>query len=86
MKTIHVLVVIAMIGLSACNTIEAVQTVDWYEAHVPERKAMLDRCHANPGELALTPNCVNASKADSILAAQRRGYVQPAPIHAKIGG
>lgn len=86
MKTIHAIVVIAMIGLSACSTSETVQTVDWYKTHAPERKAMLDRCHANPGELALTPNCVNASKADSILAAQRRGYVQPAPIRAKIGG
>ena len=86
MKSIHAMVIVATISLSACSTGEAVQTVDWYKAHAPDRKAMLDRCHASPGELALTPNCINASKANNTLAAQRRGYVQPAPIHAKIGG
>lgn len=86
MKIAHAAVLIALVSLSACGKSDAVQTVDWYKAHASERKAMLDRCRADPGELALTPNCINARKADTILASERRGYVQPAPIHAKIGG
>jgi len=36
--------------------------------------------------LMVTANCVNAGQASDVKAAERRGYVQPAPIHAKIGG
>lgn len=86
MKITHAIVIVAMIGLSACSKGESVQTVDWYKTHDAERKAMVDRCHAAPGELALTPNCVNAGQASGVKAAERRGYVQPAPIRAKIGG
>ncbi|MEO5831020.1 MAG: EexN family lipoprotein [Rhodanobacter sp.] len=86
MKIIHVVALTAMVGLSACGKTEPVQTVDWYKAHDAERQAMVDRCHANPGELAMTPNCINASQASNVKAAERRGYVLPAPIHAKIGG
>lgn len=86
MKIVHATLLISVISLSACGRSEPVQTADWYKAHAPERKAVLDRCQANPGELALTPNCVNAGKADAVLASERRGYVQPAPIKVKIGG
>jgi hypothetical protein len=86
MKAIHIIALAGILGLSACGTEGPVQTVDWYKAHDVERKAMLERCHANPGELAMTPNCINASQASNVSAAARRGYVQPAPIHAKIGG
>lgn len=44
-----------------------VQTVDWYKANKTERKAVLATCRNNPGELAKTPNCVNASRADSAV-------------------
>jgi hypothetical protein len=86
MKIIHVVALAAMVSLSACGKTESVQTVDWYKAHDAERQATVDRCHANPGELAMTPNCINAGQASNVEAAERRGYVQPAPIHAKIGG
>jgi len=86
MKIIHVLALAAIVGLSACSKGEPVQTVEWYKAHDAERKTMVDRCHADPGELAVTANCVNAGQASDVKAAERRGYVQPAPIHAKIGG
>lgn len=86
MKIIHVIVLAVIVGLSACSKGEPAQTVDWYKAHETERKAMVDRCHADPGELAVTANCINASQASDVKAAERRGYVQPAAIHAKIGG
>lgn len=44
---------------------DVVQTVDWYKANKAERADVLAKCKANPGELAATPNCVNASRADS---------------------
>lgn len=44
---------------------EVVQTVEWYKANKTERAEVLAKCKANPGELAATPNCVNASRADS---------------------
>lgn len=86
MKIAHALVLIAVASLSACGRSGNAQTVAWYKVHAPERKGMLDRCGADPGELALTPNCINARKADAILASERRGYVQPEPMHTKIGG
>ncbi|HEU5407041.1 MAG TPA: EexN family lipoprotein [Nitrospira sp.] len=39
------------------------QDVQWYKTHETERKSMLAKCHNNPGQLTLTPNCVNAEQA-----------------------
>jgi len=80
-----------LVGLTGCNEDkkaeaepEVVQTVDWYKEHATERRAMLDKCKNNPGELAATPNCVNASRADSssTWAARGRGVKTPAPLTA----
>ncbi|MDW2034946.1 EexN family lipoprotein [Vibrio sp. 665] len=38
-------------------------SVEWFKAHEAERDATLQRCWNNPGELAETPNCVNAEQA-----------------------
>lgn len=37
--------------------------VEWYKTHEGERKDMLAKCHNNPGQLAITPNCINAEQA-----------------------
>jgi len=77
-----------LVGLTGCNEdkkaeAEPVQTVDWYKEHTTERRAMLDKCNNNPGELAATPNCVNASRAESSLTWSARGGVKtPAPLTA----
>lgn len=42
-----------------------VQSVDYYKAHVDERKAKIKECRNNPGELKDDPNCVNALTAQS---------------------
>lgn len=58
-----------MITLTGCTkeALEPVNTVEWYKAHEAEREAMLKKCLANPGQLAETPNCVNAKEAASRL-------------------
>lgn len=86
MKSVHVIVLAVIAGLAACGRGEPAQTVDWYRGHDTERKAMVDRCHADPGKLSTTPNCINASRASDAEAAGRRGYVQPPPVRTKIGG
>ncbi|MBC3196207.1 EexN family lipoprotein [Pseudomonas poae] len=67
--------------LSGCGKQEPVQTVDWYKANSPERLKVLERCNANPGELALTPNCVNAKTAANALVLGNREYKQRDPIN-----
>lgn len=53
------------LSLTGCTKeiLDPVQEVDWYKTHEAERKDMLAKCHNNPGQLALTPNCVNAEQA-----------------------
>ncbi len=43
--------------------LDPVRDVQWYKKHKAERKSVLAKCHNNPGQLALTPNCVNAEQA-----------------------
>jgi hypothetical protein len=42
---------------------DPVHDVQWYKTHEAERKSMLAKCHNNPGQLANTPNCINAETA-----------------------
>lgn len=67
--------------LSGCGKQEPVQTVDWYKANSLERLKALERCNANPGELALTPNCVNAKTAANALVLENREYKQRGPTN-----
>lgn len=57
-----------MIALTGCTkeALEPVNTVEWYKAHEEEMTAMVKKCHSNPGQLASTPNCVNAQEAMSL--------------------
>ena len=65
-------VVLVSFALTGCfdDTPEAgpVQTVDWYKTHNDERKATLEGCANNPGELKGTPNCENALEAEEQLS------------------
>lgn len=47
----------------AKETLDPVHDVQWYKTHDAERKSVLAKCHNNPGQLANTPNCVNAETA-----------------------
>jgi hypothetical protein len=53
-----------------------VQTVEWFKAHKIERDAQLSKCNSNPGELMITPNCVNASQAASTTTWSARSGVK----------
>lgn len=77
MKTTNqtLLVIAAMAALAACASKEPVQSADWYKAHDVERTAMVQRCAANPGELAQTPNCVNATAAANAKTWAARGGI-----------
>ncbi len=63
------------LSLTSCTreALDPVQDVQWYKTHEAERKSMLAKCHNNPGQLALTPNCVNAEQAwKEVTAASTR--------------
>ena len=86
-KPIISLIVVAILSiLSGCGkekSVEVVQTVDWYKANKAERLEMLAKCKNNPGELAATPNCINASRAASAITWGARGGIQVEPLTAE---
>ncbi|QEY57885.1 hypothetical protein FXF61_01225 [Pseudomonas sp. C27(2019)] len=59
---------------------EVVQSVDWYKENTVERDERLAQCRANPGELADTPNCVNAEQAASLANTSKRGSLDVQPM------
>lgn len=74
------LTLLIAVGLAGCGENTPVQTVDWYKQHDSERKAMVAKCKASPGELAASPNCVNAQHADNEKANARRGWLTPGAV------
>ncbi|MFY3456770.1 MULTISPECIES: EexN family lipoprotein [Pseudomonadota] len=72
--------------VSACGDNTPAQTVDWYKAHASERKAMIAKCEANPGEFAASANCINAKTAANHLAVDKRGYPDLIPTNPLKGG
>ena len=66
MKYATVLLLVFVMALTGCKEdqpAEKVESVDWYKAHDAERIATVNECKSNPGELAGTPNCINAKSA-----------------------
>lgn len=59
------------------ETPQDVKGVKWYQEHPEERKAMLDRCNDNPGQLRNDPNCINAIRA--ALSMSGGSVRRPAP-------
>ncbi|WP_445659023.1 EexN family lipoprotein [Achromobacter sp. NCFB-sbj8-Ac1-l] len=80
MTKISALLFLAAVLLVGCGDTDPVQTVDWYKENTPDRLAMLEKCKANPGELAASANCINATTAANHLALDKRGYKQRAPM------
>ncbi|HAY4757173.1 TPA: EexN family lipoprotein [Escherichia coli] len=86
MKKLSLVLVVAAVLVGCNKTPEPVQSVDWYKEHKAEREAMLAKCKANPGELALTPNCVNAQAAKEAIAfGTQSGIKTTAPTFKKKG-
>ena len=87
MKKLSALLFIAAVTLVGCGDKDPVQTVDWYKANAPERAAMLAKCKANPGELAASPNCTNANRAETAVDGAKRGGLNVQPLQGiKLGG
>ncbi|OLK23340.1 EexN family lipoprotein [Xanthomonas oryzae] len=81
MKKLSIVLVVAAV-LAGCGENTPVQTVDWYKAHDTERKAMIAKCKADPGELAASPNCINAQQAQNEKELSRRGFLKLPPVNA----
>lgn len=84
MKKLTIILIVAAL-LAGCGENTPVQPVDWYKIHEAERSAMIAKCKANPGELAASPNCINATTAANRLTVEKRGYMEHTPINA-LGG
>ncbi len=63
----------AVVSLAGCNeadTSRQTKTVGWFFDHRDELAVTLKECRDNPGELAKTPNCVNAVEARNKVTVQ----------------
>jgi len=81
MKRLLILTFIVSGILLSCTKNEPVQTVQWYKEHKAERLEVLNKCKDNPGELATTPNCMNARRATSEMTlSSRKGIIPPKPL------
>lgn len=79
-KTILLSVLFFMPYLAIADTPE-VKKVDWYKQHETERKAVIEECDQNPGELRNNPNCINAKAArESLTWSSRGGIIAPQPL------
>jgi hypothetical protein len=84
-STILMISTVTFFSLTGCEkkATEVVQTVDWYKEHKAERLALLEKCKSNPGELAATPNCINASRAASQITWGANKGIEVKPLDAK---
>jgi len=78
MKELSIALVVAVV-LAGCGETTPIQTVAWYKQHDTEREEMIAKCTDNPGELAASPNCINAQKAQNENDLSRRGYLKLPP-------
>lgn len=87
-KSLPIITFLAAAVIAGCNeenkkSVEEVKTVDYYMTNKDEMKEVLKKCNNNPGELALTPNCINAGKADNKLVWSSRGGIKVKPLTAE---
>ncbi len=67
------LLIASVTGLTGCNeadTSQQTKTVGWFFDHRDELAVTLKACRDNPGELAKTPNCINANDARNKVTVQ----------------
>lgn len=87
MKSKILLALFASLALASCKEDQAnekVNTVEWYKENQSEMNTQLEKCKSNPGETALTPNCVNAKRAkNSSTWESTRGADPIAPLTAE---
>ena len=67
------LLITSVSGLTGCNqadTSRHTKTVGWFFDHRDELAVTLKACRDNPGDLAKTPNCINANDARNKVTVQ----------------
>ncbi|MFA5428457.1 MAG: EexN family lipoprotein [Sulfurimonas sp.] len=64
MKKIILTSFLLALGFTGCGE-EQTKTIEYYMQHenAQELDAKVKECKNNPGEIGMTPNCINASKA-----------------------
>ena len=62
---------IGLVALVACSKSEKAYSVEDFLADEALLVEHVERCRNNPGELAQTPNCVNAAVADGKARLER---------------
>ena len=75
MKTMAstLLLITAVAGLTGCDEADPrrqTKTVGWFFDHRDELALILKACGDNPGEFAMTPNCINANEARNKITIQ----------------
>lgn len=93
-KTIYSLFIVPALlfisptSFAGCNEElkEIVQTVEWYKDNKEVRLLKIENCDNNPGELAATPNCLNAHHAENMVNSEKRGLLNSPPIQFKLRG
>ncbi|CAM2164763.1 exported hypothetical protein [Burkholderia latens] len=65
----------AVAALAGCD--RNAHDVEWFKTHEAERRAALAKCANDPGRLALTAECVNATKARDDLRLDSRNTEIP---------
>src|SRR5688572_19485428 len=61
--TIKCFVIAVGVALAGCSPDRARYTLDEYRADASLRHSQMERCKADPGTLAKTPDCINARQA-----------------------
>jgi hypothetical protein len=69
-------VIVFGIAAAGCSPDRARYTLDEYRADADLRRSQMERCKADPGTLAKTPDCINARQA-AVLEDQVRLRVMP---------
>ena len=81
--TIQWLVIVVGIAVAGCSRDRARNTLDEYRADANLRHAQIDRCKADPGTLAKTPDCINARQAAVLEDRVRLRDVPPMGLSEK---
>lgn len=58
-------VVLGLVGCNDRRVEDEVRSVDWYQANKAERAAKLAQCISSPDNRDASPDCINASLAES---------------------
>ncbi|MDD5407059.1 MAG: EexN family lipoprotein [Sulfurovaceae bacterium] len=80
MKKIILTSFLLALGFTGCGE-EQTKTIEYYMQHenAQELDAKVKECKNNPGEIGMTPNCINASKA----AMQKRSHAPDTTDYSK---